>query len=331
VSTADVAANRMVGDALLEPLSLAAASGSVARRQALDAIQGAMIASAASSLVSRRQLYASRFEWMGDFWTRKLRHCGWRQSLRMAFEVPALHAAEHAGQGYGISKPQFMAAVSYAVERNPAYVSLAEFDAFFAKCFEAFDVGRAGRVDYREFVCALLFFREPCEGDPLQLVNLFYRYYDGDVTGGVTRADLLRFICTLAVTGEEVQAVRALLNLGALEEARHAGVEFRAGRGTLMGVQQQRLQQQQADDPQPAPTVSGFGAAAWSGLAPAPGYQLNSAGSGGRAPGSTTARLTGSKVLETAVPSTIASGTVRRSAPNLYTLDHIHVMYREWR
>jgi hypothetical protein len=206
-------------DPALQSLSIAAAGGSAARHAMLVRSQGKLAKLIAANVEVRRKKWGERFALLGDFYMRKLRHCGWRQSLRMAFEVPALHAAKFAGMGHDIPKKQFIGACTYAVARNPDVLNEAELEAFLEECFETFDVEMTGKVDYREFLASLLFFRIPPEEDPEQLLLVWFRYYDGDVEGGVLLPDFLKLVTTLCVTAPEADRLLRRLNFQALRDA----------------------------------------------------------------------------------------------------------------
>lgn len=204
--------------ALLEPPALRK-GGSVARlavmRKEQELLQDALL----GDLAERRRNWKRRFEFIGDFWMRKLRHCGWRQSLRMAFEVPALHSAKYAEMGHHIPKAQFVAACNYAIQRNEKVVGTSEFDDFCSKCFDMFDIEGVGKVDYREFLCALLFFRIEPTVDAGLLVNMWYRYYDGDVNEGLSYPDFLQMMVTLCVNQDETNRLLRLMDVQSLERA----------------------------------------------------------------------------------------------------------------
>jgi len=176
----------------------------------------------------RRKAWAARFEQLGDVWMRKLRHCKWRQSLRMAFEVPALYSAKHSESGYLLGKPEFVAACNYSLIRDPKRMSAAEFDSIFKAAFEVFDVDGTGRVDYREFTAAFLFFRVPPSTDSSLLVDTWFRQYDGDVNGGILPSEFLRIMTTLATTAEEAAGVLRLCNMKELVGAVAAHAARRA-------------------------------------------------------------------------------------------------------
>lgn len=194
-------------------------NGSKARYSALQRSHNRLMNTLVDNIEYRRTLWTQRYENIGEFWYKKLRHCGWRQSLRMAFEVPALHSAKHAEMGHQIPRDQFMAACHYAITLNPNVVTTTEMDNFLELCYNSFDIEGKGTLDYREFLCTLLFFRIPPENATENLIYTWYRYYDGDVTGGLKYADFLQMMTTLCVTPEEANKVIRLMNVKSLEQS----------------------------------------------------------------------------------------------------------------
>lgn len=78
--------------------------------------------------------------------------------------------------------------------------------------YDAWDVGGAGAVDYREFVASVALFRRGPQAlavAPEQLVGAWYAAYDGLAAGGLPPADFLAMLTTLAVTTDEARAVAA--------------------------------------------------------------------------------------------------------------------------
>ena len=225
-----------VPDFLISPPTLLDANGSASRLASQTKSHLTVVRQLMANAESRRRRYNSRFEFIGGFWQRKLRHCIWRQSLRMAFEVPALHAAKYAEMGHLIDKPQFIAACNYAIQRNASLISTEEFDHFFNACFDIFDVEEQGKIDYREFLSVLLFFRVPPENDPAQLIEMWYRYYDGDTTRGLFVSDFLKMMVTLCITPEETERIIRLMDLKSLEIAANAANET-----SKLGANEKRL------------------------------------------------------------------------------------------
>ena len=218
-----------VPEYLLAPPTLLDANGSSSRLASQTKSHLTVVRQLMADSEARRRRYNTRFEFVGSFWQRKLRHCTWRQSLRMAFEVPSLHAAKYAEMGHLIDKPQFIAACNYAISRNASLISSEEFDHFFNACFDIFDVEAQSRIDYREFLSVLLFFRVSPENDPAQLIEMWYRYYDGDTTRGLTFADFLKMMVTLCITPEETERVIRLMDLKSLEVAGAASETSKLG------------------------------------------------------------------------------------------------------
>jgi hypothetical protein len=179
----------------------------------------------AALAAERRRLYPTRFEVLGGWWVRCLRHLRFGQSLRVAFETPAQFSLAHADQTYLIPRRQFVAAWTYALERDAAVMPQDAFEEFLDTAWALLDVGATGTGDYRELLAALALFRLSPEHRAEDWVLAAFRAYDGDARGGVSHTDLRCLLCSLATSAAEVERVMAAGQWAALSGASDDGAD----------------------------------------------------------------------------------------------------------
>lgn len=203
---------------LVKPITLFEAGGSAARLARMIKERAHMIEVMTARFEERRQRWLHRFMVVGDFWHRKLRFCNFRQSLRSAFEdSPALEGNNE--NRFMVNRLRFLAACNASIVINDKLMDPAEFDDFFERAFDMFDIEVRGSIDYREFVATLLFFRIPPEADPRSVMDSIYRHYLADGDKGLTVPDFFRVLIFLAESTEEARRLLRCCNWNALVEA----------------------------------------------------------------------------------------------------------------
>jgi hypothetical protein len=172
----------------------------------------------ATAARTRRERYMQRFLIVGEAYNSTLRHLRTRQSLRHAFQVPALYSRSYADMGPMIGREQFVGAMNYAYRPDEMVIATPELGKLYCKLFRVFDLEGKGLVNYQEFLCVLTFFGEHWDVRPQQLIHKWFRFHDGDLGSGVTRTTLMKIFLLLAVTKEEAMAVMDCIDQTVLDE-----------------------------------------------------------------------------------------------------------------
>lgn len=166
----------------------------------------------------RKLRYSGRFEILRSTWEHTLQYCKFHKSLET--ELSAICWSD-----FTVSRAKFLTSFVLSLE-NRGEVQMLEETLHII--FDCFDVGGTGRIDYREFVCALLYvhwtfqlrflliqqiFRPyTAATTPLtQILKRCFQVYDDDGSASLTIANLVRVLCVFCADHHDVRRVLHLV------------------------------------------------------------------------------------------------------------------------